>query len=619
MYQKYIHTSRYARYLSELDRRETWPETVSRYCDYWHEKYPKVFPYSEVKDAILQMEIMPSMRALMTAGPALDRDNVAGYNCSYKSVDHPRVFDEIAYILLCGTGVGFSVERQFVNALPEIPNELHKTDTTIVVHDSKIGWAKALRELVGLLYAGQIPKWDVSGIRPAGSRLKTFGGRASGPEPLVDLLTFFVRGFYNAKGRRLNSLEVHDLVCKIADVVVVGGVRRSALLSLSNLTDERMQRAKAGQWWETDVQRSLANNSVAYTETPDTGIFLREWINLYESKSGERGIFNRQGAIRTLPERRNPDHQFGVNPCAEIILRDGGFCNLSEVVIRSDDSFGALADKVQLATIIGTFQSTLTNFRYLRPLWKRNAEEERLLGVSFTGIMDHQFLSGQKDNHDLRRALRELKGYAIAANVEYAEKLGIEPSAAITTVKPSGTVSQLVDSSSGIHPRYSQYYIRTVRADKKDPLAKYMVAKGFPVEDDLTKPNDNYVFSFPVASPEHAKTAMSAREQLDLYLVYKEEWCEHNVSQTIYYRDNEFLEIGDWVVKNWDQINGVSFLPHSDHVYKQAPYQPITREEYEAWLEKMPKDVDFSEVREEEDNTTASQELSCVGGYCELI
>lgn len=555
----------------------------------------------------------------MTAGPALDRDNVAGYNCSYKSVDHPRVFDEIAYILLCGTGNGFSVERQFVNALPEIPNELHKTDTTIVVHDSKIGWAKALRELVGLLYAGQIPKWDVSGIRPAGSRLKTFGGRASGPDPLIDLLTFFVRAFYDAKGRRLNSLEVHDLVCKIADVVVVGGVRRSALLSLSNLTDERMQRAKAGQWWETDVQRSLANNSVAYTETPDMGIFLREWINLYESKSGERGIFNREGARRTLPERRNQDHNFGVNPCAEIILRDGGFCNLSEVVIRPDDSVGMLRDKVRLASIVGTFQSTLTNFRYLRPLWKRNAEEERLLGVSFTGIMDHQFLNGSQDKGELRSVLSGLKEHAIATNVEFAEKLSIEPSAAVTTVKPSGTVSQLVDSSSGIHPRYSQYYIRTVRADKKDPLAKYMVEKGFPVENDLTKPNDNYVFSFPVASPEHAKTAMSAREQLDLYLVYKEAWCEHNVSQTIYYRDNEFLEIGDWVVKNWDQINGVSFLPHSDHVYKQAPYQPITREEYEAWLEKMPKDVDFSEVREEEDNTTASQELSCVGGYCELI
>lgn len=620
-YQKFIHASRYARFVEEENRRETWDETVSRYCSYFSGKFGDVFPANEIYDAIVNLEIMPSMRALMTAGPALERDNVAGYNCSYKSVDHPRVFDEIMYILLCGTGVGFSVERQFIAQLPAVSDEFHETDTTIVVADSKIGWASAFRELVSLLYSGKLPKWDLSRIRAAGIRLKTFGGRASGPEPLDNLFRFTASLFNSAKGRKLNSVEAHDLICKIADVVVVGGVRRSALLSLSNLTDERMQRAKSGQWWEANGQRALANNSVAYTEKPDVGIFLREWQNLYDSKSGERGIFNRASAKRaaSLTERRNTDQDFGTNPCGEIILRDAGFCNLTEAIIRSGDSFEAIKRKVELASVLGTFQSTLTDFRYLRPIWKKNAEEERLLGVSLTGIMDHAGMSGT-GGHGLEETLGALKQHAIDTNKEWAAILGINPSAAITTVKPSGTVSQLVDSSSGIHPRYSPYYIRTVRADKKDPLAQFMRDKGFPCEDDVTKPNDNYVFSFPIKSPSGSVTNrdFSAQDQLDLYLVYKKYWCEHNPSQTIYYKDSDFMDVGAWVYKNWDDLGGLSFLPQSDHVYKQAPYQEITEDEYEKALEAMPKDVDFTELVEELDNTTASQELACLGGVCEL-
>lgn len=599
-------------------RRETWHETVSRYCDFFAEKYPDLFPRQDVYDGILELQVMPSMRALMTAGPALERDNVAGYNCSYKSVDHPRVFDEFMYILLCGTGVGFSVERQFVNQLPEVPEKLYKSDTTIVVADSKLGWASALRELISLLYAGKVPKWDVSRVRPAGARLKTFGGRASGPEPLVSLFEFVCEVFGRASGRKLNSVEVHDNVCAVADSVVVGGVRRAALLSLSNLTDERMQRAKTGNWWETEPQRALANNSVAYTEKPDVGIFMREWQNLYESKSGERGIFNRVGAKSQAGSngRRDPNHEFGTNPCGEIILRDGGLCNLSEVVARRGDTSNDLRRKVELATIIGTFQSTLTNFRYLRSLWKHNADEERLLGVSLTGIMDCELL-GPYVKEDL---LKELKQHAIETNKVWAEKLGIPASAAITTVKPSGTVSQLVDSSSGIHPRYSDFYVRTVRADSKDPLATFMEGQGFPVEADVTKPDHTRVFSFPVRSPSGSvlRKDLDALEQLEHYLLYKKYWCEHNPSITVYVREDEWMEVGAWVFKHHNEIGGVSFLPYTDHIYKQAPYQEIDEKTYALLDAQMPKAVDWTALVEKEDNTTASQELACVGGACEL-
>lgn len=634
-YQEMIHLSRYSRYRDDLKRRETWAETVTRYCDFFGEKFPDTFPYKTVYDAIFNLEVMPSMRALMSAGEALERDNMAAFNCSYVAAEDTRDLDEIMYILLCGTGNGFSVERQYASKLPEVPEEQHETDTVIIVSDSKIGWASAFRELISLLYAGKVPKWDVSKVRPAGARLKTFGGRASGPEPLVDLFRFTVNLFGKALGRKLSSLEVHDLICKIADVVVVGGVRRSALISLSNLTDERLRNAKTGQWWEAQGQRALANNSVAYTEKPDMGIFMREWESLYASKSGERGIFNRVSAKNQAAStgRRDPDHDFGTNPCGEIILRSHGLCNLSEVVVRQSDTFEDLKRKVGIATIIGTFQSTLTNFRYVRKIWQKNAEEERLLGVSLTGIMDHPLLSGAHPEAyepydvaeipntptNLGGMLTKLKEHAIETNATWADALGINHSAAITTVKPSGTVSQLVDSASGIHPRHSEFYVRTVRADKKDPLALFMREKGFPVEDDVTKPENTDVFSFPQRSPTGSvtRTERTALQQLEHYLVFKRYWCEHNPSITVYVRESEWLEVGAWVYRNFDEIGGVSFLPYDTGIYRQAPYQECTEDRYLELKGLMPV-VDWTELKEESDTTTGSQELACLAGFCEI-
>ena len=619
-YQKYIFKSRYARYLEKEDRREEWEETVQRYIDFFTER-AKGLSLEEVKEAILNYEVMPSMRSLMTAGKALERDNVCGYNCSYVAVDSPRVFDEILYILCCGTGVGFSVERQYVNKLPEVAEDFVNSSSSIIVEDSKIGWATALRELIALLYAGKIPNVDYSKIRPAGAVLKTMGGRASGPEPLKDLFNFTTALFKKAKGRKLSSVECHDLVCKIADIVVVGGVRRSALISLSNLTDERMRNAKSGAWWENEGQRALANNSVAYTEKPDIGIFMKEWSALYESKSGERGLFNRVAAKKQAISsgRRDPEYDFGTNPCGEILLRSGGFCNLSEVVARPDDTLDDLKRKVRIATLIGTLQSTLTNFRYLRAIWKKNAEEERLLGVSITGIMDHPVLNGSKGYTELFEYLSVLKEESINANAEYADTLGIERSAAITCVKPSGTVSQLVDAASGIHPRYEPYYIRTVRADVKDPLAIFLQKQGVPCEPDVMKPHVGLVFSFPMKAPEVAvfRNDVTALDQLEHYLIWKEAYCEHNPSITVYVKEEEWLDVGAWVYKNFDRIGGVSFLPHSDHTYKQAPYQQITQEEYEKLSSEFPA-IDWDSFKEKGDNTTSTRELACVAGVCEI-
>ena len=632
-YQRYIAASRYARFKEDQDRRETWEETVDRYCTFFSER-SDLFPKEEVRAAITNLEVMPSMRSLMTAGGALERDNIAGYNCSFVALDHQRAFDEIMYILMCGTGVGFSVERQFITQLPVVAEEFHETNTTIEVIDSRIGWASSYRELISLLYSGRIPKWDTSKVRSAGTRLKTFGGRASGPEPLVDLFEFTINSFRKAAGRKLNSVEVHDIVCKIADIVVVGGVRRSALISLSNLTDERMQRAKMGAWWEDNPQRALANNSVAYTELPDIGIFLSEWSSLYESKSGERGLFNRVAAVKQAQSsgRRDTEGQsYGTNPCGEIILRSMGLCNLSEVVVRSSDTFDDLKRKVGIATIIGTFQSTLTNFRYIRSGWKKNAEEERLLGVSLTGIMDHEILSGKvfteignpKNPYQkppMTHWLQELKDYAIEVNKEWAERLGINQSVAITTVKPSGTVSQLVDSASGIHPRYSQYYIRTVRADGKDPLAKFLVEQGVPHEWDVTKPGQVYVFSFPQKAPEGAvlRKDISAIEQLEHYKIYHDYWCEHNPSITVYVRESEWLDVGAWVYKNFDSLGGVSFLPYSDHSYRQAPYQEVDKDTYEKALAEFPV-INWDQFTEHGDNVELVKELACVSGVCDLV
>tara|TARA_R110000787_G_scaffold193899_2_gene305441 strand:- start:28367 stop:30277 length:1911 start_codon:yes stop_codon:yes gene_type:complete len=633
-YQQYIATSRYARWLEDKGRRESWPETVERYIDFFETKFTDSsggLNLQALKQAITNLEVMPSMRSLMTAGTALDRDNVAGFNCSYLPIDHIRSFDELMYILMCGTGVGFSVERQYIAKLPEVAAEMHKTDTVIKVRDSKIGWASAFKELIGMLYSGSVPSWDVTGVRPSGARLKTFGGRASGPAPLVDLFNFAVTLFNGASGRKLSSIECHDLVCKIADIVVVGGVRRSALISLSNLTDDRMRRAKSGQWWEENGQRALANNSACYTEKPDLASFMKEWSSLYESRSGERGIFSRVASQQQAGRngRRDASFDFGTNPCSEIILRPNQFCNLSEVVVRATDTFETLKRKVKLATILGTLQSSLTDFRYLRPIWKRNTEEECLLGVSLTGIMDHPVLSGREDflvppdggGMSLSMVLEELKEVAIETNKEWAHLLGLNPSTAITCVKPSGTVSQLVNSASGIHPRFSPYYVRTVRGDKKDPLSIMMQEQGIPCEDDVMNPA-TLVFSFPQKAPDNAvcTSDVGAMEQLKLWKIYQDHWCEHKPSITVFYTDDEFLKAGAWLYENFDDVSGISFLPRSEHTYRQAPYQEITEEEYNKRKADMPEiQWDLLGSYEQEDNTIGSQELACsAAGGCEI-
>jgi ribonucleoside-triphosphate reductase len=621
-YQKFIHTSRYARWLDEEGRRESWAETVSRYMTNVVSPNIDEFTAKDIEESILNLQVMPSMRSVMTAGPAANRDNTCMYNCSYLPVDDPKSFDEAMFILLCGTGVGFSVERQFISKLPEIP-ELFDSDTTIVVKDSKEGWAKSLRQVMALLWAGEIPQWDVSRVRPAGARLKTFGGRASGPAPLVDLFNFVIRVFKEAQGRRLSSIECHDIMCKIGEVVVVGGVRRSAMISLSNLSDDRMRHAKSGQWWENEPQRALANNSVSYTEKPDAVSFMREWMALVESGSGERGIFNREASKKQAAKygRRDPDHEFGTNPCSEIILRPNQFCNLTEVVVRATDSLEELARKVRLATVLGTIQSTYTKFPYLRKVWQRNTEEERLLGVSLTGIMDNPLMTSA--NKGLDKTLEHLRKVAVETNAEWAERLGIEPSTAISCVKPSGTVSQLVDSASGIHARHSDYYIRTVRGDNKDPLTTFMKDQGIPSEPDVMKPDATTVFSFPVKSPKGAVVTndLSAIEQLETWLIYQRHWCEHKPSITVNVRKDEWFEVGAFVYKHFDEMSGVSFLPYNEHTYQQAPYQEVGKNDYNSLLSLMPSKIDWADLSsyEKEDNTVGMQTMACSGDVCEIV
>ncbi len=623
-YQAFIHKSRYAKYFDGKGR-ESWGETIGRYMDNVVRKALGGVDNTYIKDieqAILGQEIMPSMRAMMTAGPALDRDNTAGYNCSYLPVDDPKSFDEAMYILLCGTGVGFSVERQFISKLPEIP-ELFDSESIVVVKDSKEGWAKGFRQVLALLWAGEIPKWDVSQVRPAGARLKTFGGRASGPAPLVELFNFAVSTFKTAQGRKLSSMECHDLMCFIGQIVVVGGVRRSAMISLSNLSDDRMRHAKSGQWWETAPHRALANNSVSYTEKPDMETFMREWSALVESKSGERGIFNREASKKQAAKfgRRDPNYEFGTNPCSEIILRPYQFCNLTECVVRATDNLQDIERKVKLATILGTIQSTLIKFPYLRKVWQKNTAEERLLGVSMTGIMDNPIMNST--NKGLEKTLEHLRSISVATNAEWAKLLGIPVSTSICCVKPSGTVSQLVDSASGIHARHSPYYIRTVRGDNKDPLTQFMINQGIPNEPCVMKPDSTVVFSFPVKSPEKAVTRndMTAVEQLELWLTYQRHWCEHKPSVTISVRDSEWMEVGAFVYKYFDEMSGVSFLPHSEHTYQQAPYQECTEEVYEEMLALMPTNIDWDMLSEyeSEDNTVSMQTMACSGDACEIV
>lgn len=629
-YEEFIYTSRYSRWIEEEKRRESWDETVSRYMSFMKAQLKDKHSYKltdelykELWSAVYNFEVMPSMRSVMTAGPALARDNTAGYNCSYVAIDDPKAFDETMYILLCGTGVGFSVERQFISKLPDVPDQLFPSETTVVVKDSKEGWAKALRQVIALLYSGEIPKWDVSRVRPAGARLKTFGGRASGPGPLEDLFKFTIGIFTGAVGRKLNSVECHDLLCKIGEVVVVGGVRRSAMISLSNLTDARMARAKSGNWWENHGQRALANNSVAYTEKPDTGAFLNEWTSLYESKSGERGIFSRVASKKQAAKngRRDTNFEFGTNPCSEIILRSKQFCNLTEAVVRSTDTPESLARKVYLATILGTFQSTLTHFPYLRKEWTKNTEEERLLGVSLTGILDNKVLGTAND--ELKKILDDLRQLAVDTNRDFAENIGIPQSTAITCVKPSGTVSQLVDSASGIHARHSAYYIRSVRADNKDPLTTFMKSMGIPNEPDVMKPDQTTVFYFPMKAPEGSITRneMTAIEQLELWKLYQEHWCEHKPSITVSVRENEWPRVGGWVYDNFDMISGVSFLPHSDHSYRQAPYDECDLERYNDMLAKMPASINWTSLSdfEMEDTTAGMQTMACGPEGCEIV
>ncbi len=636
-YQQFIHKSRYARWIDNEERRENWDETVSRYISFMDNHVRDKHDYilsdslkSEIEDAILNLQVMPSMRAMMTAGPALNRDNICGYNCSYIPVDSPRSFDECMYILMCGTGVGFSVERENVDKLPVVSDNFNKSDTVIKVADSKPGWAKAYRELIALLYAGQVPSWDISDIRPAGAKLKIMGGRSSGPKPLVDLFDFSVNIFKKAAGRRLFPIECHDLMCKVGEVVVVGGVRRSALISLSNLNDDQMRHAKAGEWWDEpdkqiyrNGQRALANNSVAYKTKPEMGTFMREWLALYDSKSGERGMFNREAADKQVARngRRETGHMWGTNPCSEIILRPYSFCNLSECVVREGDTLDSLKEKVRIATILGTLQSTLVDFKYLRKAWKDNAEEERLLGVSLTGIMDHSVLS---KNVDSKRWLDEMREHAIEVNKNFAQMLGIPQSTAITCVKPSGTVSQLVDAASGIHARHNDHFIRTVRGDNKDPLTQFLVDSGVPAERDMGKPDSVTVFSFPMRSPSGAvtRTKMTAIEQLELWKTYALHWCEHKPSITVTVKEHEWMEVGAWVYENFDVASGVSFLPHSDHTYQQAPYQDIEPDEYLEWKQRMEVvHIDWNKLTEfeKEDTTTGSRELACTAGVCEVV
>ena len=630
-YQRFIALSRYARWIEEENRRETWEETVSRLIEYFSYHVATNLEvkldediWKKLKQNIISLNIMPSMRSMMTAGPALSRENIAGYNCSYIPIDNPKAFDEVLYILMNGTGVGFSVERQYINSLPTVPDrEFEYTEDVICVADSKEGWARAFRDLISYLYTCRVPKINISKVRAAGERLKTFGGRASGPQPLVDLFDFTITKFKEAQGRKLNSLECHDLVCKTGEVVVVGGVRRSALISLSNLSDYRMREAKTGQWWETNPERSLANNSAVYTDVPDTGTFMNEWLSLYQSKSGERGVFNRQSAQKKAAQnkRRESDIAFGTNPCSEIILRPNQFCNLTEVVCRSNDTKATLKNKIEMATILGTIQATFTNFGYLRKRWQNNTEEERLLGVSLTGVMDCPLLNGTTSN--LPATLEYLRSVAVETNKQWASKLNIPQSTAITCVKPSGTVSQLVNSASGVHARHNEHYIRTVRGDNKDPLTQLMISVGVPYETDHLQPDTTTVFSFPMKSPDKAicRNDLSAIQQLELWKIYAEHWCEHKPSVTISVKEKEWVNVGAWCWNNFSYLSGVSFLPHTDHTYKQAPYQDIDEADYTSLLAKMPKNIDWTKLSaiEKEDTTTGTQELACTAGVCELV
>ena len=627
-YNTFIAKSRYSRYLDDKGRREHWSETVARYFDFMTEHLKTKQNYTlppelrkELETAVVNLEVVPSMRAVMTAGPALERQNVAAFNCSYLPIDDPKAFDEAMYILLCGTGVGFSVEQQYVSKLPEVPEQLFASQTTIVVSDSKEGWAKSLRQLIALLYSGEVPRYDLSKVRPAGARLKVFGGRASGPGPLEELFKFTIAKFRGAVGRRLSSIECHDILCKIGEVVVVGGVRRSAMISLSDLSDDKMAHAKAGNWWDGQGQRALANNSATYAETPSIGQFMREWTSIYESHSGERGIFNREASQKQAAKngRRDETYAFGTNPCSEIILRPYQFCNLSSCIVRSYDTVSTLENKVRLATILGTFQASLTDFPYLRKIWEKNTKEEALLGVSMTGICDNELLNNP-DDEDLPARLERLRDVAITTNIEFAAAIGINQSVAVTAIKPEGTVSQLCSTASGIHPQHSKYYIRRVRADNKDPLTQFMLSSGFVGEPCYLKPDSTTVFSFPVKVDDGGllREDLTAIQHLRLWLLFQRHYCEHKPSVTISVREDEWMDVGAWVYRHFDEVTGVSFLPMDGGTYKQAPYEDCDEETYNKLKALVPNAVDWENFKEYDDNVEGAQTLSCTAGGCEI-
>jgi ribonucleoside-diphosphate reductase alpha chain len=627
-YNTFIAKSRYSRYLDDKGRREHWSETVARYFDFMTEHLKTKQNYTlspelrkELETAVVNLEVVPSMRAVMTAGPALERQNVAAFNCSYLPIDDPKAFDEAMYILLCGTGVGFSVEQQYVSKLPEVPEQLFASQTTIVVSDSKEGWAKSLRQLIALLYSGEVPRYDLSKVRPAGARLKVFGGRASGPGPLEELFKFTIAKFRGAVGRRLSSIECHDILCKIGEVVVVGGVRRSAMISLSDLSDDKMAHAKAGNWWDGQGQRALANNSATYAETPSIGQFMREWSSIYESHSGERGIFNREASQKQAAKngRRDETYAFGTNPCSEIILRPYQFCNLSSCIVRSYDTVSTLENKVRLATILGTFQASLTEFPYLRKIWEKNTKEEALLGVSMTGICDNELLNNP-DDEDLPARLERLRDVAITTNIEFAATIGINQSVAVTAIKPEGTVSQLCSTASGIHPQHSKYYIRRVRADNKDPLTQFMLSSGFVGEPCYLKPDSTTVFSFPVKVDDGGllREDLTAIQHLRLWLLFQRHYCEHKPSVTISVREDEWMDVGAWVYRHFDEVTGVSFLPMDGGTYKQAPYEECDEETYNKLKALVPNAVDWENFKEYDDNVEGAQTLSCTAGGCEI-
>lgn len=622
-FQSFIFISRYSRWLPSHNRRESWDECVDRWWNYFTDKVPTLAERPDVKEAILNLEVLPSMRSLMTAGIALDHDNTCLYNCSYLPIESVDSFAELFVILMNGTGTGYSVERQYTDKLPTVANKIVKNfDKVIVVEDSKEGWGNALKTLFNDLYSGKHPKWDLSKVRPSGARLKTFGGRASGPAPLDNLFKFLVKVFYNAQGRKLSALECHDTCCAIANAVIVGGVRRSAMISLSDLGDREIAMCKSGAWWEQAGFRSYANNSAVYRGKPPMGQFLEEWTSLYNSHSGERGMINR----RALQEQavkwgREKNCEYGTNPCAEIILKPFEFCNLSTVVVRTDDTAASLKKKVELATIIGTVQSTFVKFPYLRPEWKKNCEEERLLGVSMTGIFDNKLTSGLEGKPKLVRLLENLRDHATATNLKWAEKLGINPSKSITCVKPEGTTSCLVDSASGLHPRYADYYFRRIRLDKKDPLYNLMKDQGVPCEDDVINPTSTAVFTFAMKAPRGTVTTedLRALDHLDLWKTYQEHYCHHKPSVTVNYKDSEFLEVGNWLWENFDMATGIAFLPGGDnHTYAQAPFEQIDSATYAA----HPKvKVNFNDLMkyESEDNTEVGKEFACSAGGCQIV